>query len=68
MFDYFKKQKAVPDDTLSASLRQGLERKTGSRFDDTMSGIVTNMIDRLIVPWILYCIRKYTETAFHSRL
>lgn len=71
MFDWHnnnKKQKTLPDGSLSSGLKSGIERKTGSRFDDTMSGIVTSLIDRMIVPWILYCIRKYSEADFHTRL
>lgn len=70
-----RKTKTVPEHNeagrLAANLRDGLESKShgvGSRFDATMSGIVTSLIDKLVVPWFIKCIKRYSETDFHTRL
>jgi hypothetical protein len=56
---------------LSAALRQGAvpqQNKNKSHFDRAMTGIVTTAIDGFAVPWIIKCLRKYTEAQFHYRL
>ena len=38
------------------------------RFDDAMSSILTNMLMRIVVPWINSCFNKYTEKDFHIQM
>lgn len=42
--------------------------KPKSRFDDAMSSILTNMLMRLVVPWINSCFAKYSEKDFHIQM
>lgn len=55
---------------LSSALRAGAvpQQQQKSRFDQTMSVIVTSAIDGFAVPWIIKCLKKYTEGEFHYRL
>ncbi len=55
---------------LSKALRDGAvpQPQNKSHFDRAMTGIVTTAIDGFAVPWIIKCLRKYTEAQFHYRL
>jgi len=39
-----------------------------NKFDATMSSILTNLLMRIVVPWINACFEKYSEKDFHIQM
>jgi len=53
---------------LSKAIKAGAEIKHQSRFDSTMSSMITSAVDAFAVPWLIKCLKKYSEADFHTRL
>ena len=52
---------------LSAAIRAGAKPQS-NHFDRAMSTLVSHAVDSFAVPWIIKCLKKYTEGQFHERL
>lgn len=45
-----------------------LAEEKGNRFDRMMKSSVTAILLEIISPWIVECLKKYTEEDFHKRM
>lgn len=53
---------------LSAAIKAGAQPQQSNRFDRAMSNMISTAVDSFAVPWLIKCLKKYTEQDFHTRL
>ena len=42
--------------------------KKKNRFTNTIRKVLTNWLIAIVVPWLAYCLRKYSEDEFHAKM